>query len=235
MQQILREHQTYPPKVVASITSWEVWKTLKGKDLKDQCDWVELRVDALPPELTPEQVMEFRPDMPLLVTVRCHEEGGLRRMPEEERFSLLRAYMPYATAIDIEIKSMRHGRELVMEAADRGILVIGSTHDFQITPGVDYLREQEKKARAYRADIVKFAFTPCVAGDIQTGVQLFKKPKGPIAVMGRGPMGPVSRLLYSQLGSCLVYGYLGDREAAPGQWHVSLIKETLRNLGPILR
>lgn len=235
MQQILREHQTYPPKVVASITSWEVWKTLKGKDLKDQCDWVELRVDALPPELAPEQVMEFRPDMPLLVTVRCHEEGGLRRMPEEERFSLLRAYMPYATAIDIEIKSMRHGRELVMEAADRGILVIGSTHDFQITPGVDYLREQEKKARAYRADIVKFAFTPCVAGDIQTGVQLFKKPKGPIAVMGMGPMGPVSRLLYSQLGSCLVYGYLGDQEAAPGQWHVSLIKETLRNLGPILR
>ena len=203
--------------------------------MKDQCDWVELRVDALPAELAPEQVMEFRPDMPLLVTVRCHEEGGLRRMPEEERFSLLRAYMPYATAIDIEIKSMRHGRELVMEAADRGILVIGSTHDFQITPGVDYLREQEKKARAYRADIVKFAFTPCVAGDIQTGVQLFKKPKGPIAVMGMGPMGPVSRLLYSQLGSCLVYGYLGDREAAPGQWHVSLIKETLRNLGPILR
>ena len=197
--------------------------------------FLELRVDALPAELAPEQVMEFRPDMPLLVTVRCHEEGGLRRMPEEERFSLLRAYMPYATAIDIEIKSMRHGRELVMEAADRGILVIGSTHDFQITPGVDYLREQEKKARAYRADIVKFAFTPCVAGDIQTGVQLFKKPKGPIAVMGMGPMGPVSRLLYSQLGSCLVYGYLGDREAAPGQWHVSLIKETLRNLGPILR
>ncbi|MFR1410944.1 MAG: type I 3-dehydroquinate dehydratase [Akkermansia sp.] len=174
-------------------------------------------------------------EMPLLVTVRCHEEGGLRRIPEEERFSLLRAYMPCATAIDIEIKSMRHGRELVMEAADRGILVIGSTHDFQITPGVDYLREQEKKARAYRADLVKFAFTPCVAGDIQTGVQLFKKPKGPIAVMGMGPMGPVSRLLYSQLGSCLVYGYLGDQEAAPGQWHVSLLKETLRNLGPILR
>ena len=63
----------------------------------------------------------------------------------------------------------------------------------------------------------------------------FKKPKGPIAVMGMGPMGPVSRLLYSQLGSCLVYGYLGDQEAAPGQWHVSLLKETLRNLGPILR
>ena len=102
MQQIVREHQTYPPKIVASVTSWELWKTLKGKDLTDQCDWVELRVDALPPELTAEQVMEFRPEMPLLVTVRCHEEGGLRRIPEEERFALLRAYMPYATAMDID-------------------------------------------------------------------------------------------------------------------------------------
>ena len=211
MQQIVREHQAYPPKIVASVTSWELWKTLKGKDLTDQCDLVELRVDALPPELTTEQVMEFRPEMPLL------------------------AYMPYAAAMDIEIKAMRHARELVMEARERDVIIIGSTHDFQITPGVDYLREQEKKARSYKADIVKFAFTPCLASDIQTGVQLFTKPKGPIAVMGMGPMGPVSRLLYSQLGSCLVYGYLGEEETAPGQWHVSLIKETLRRLGPILR
>lgn len=48
MQQIVREHQAYPPKIVASVTSWELWKTLKGKDLTDQCDLVELRVDALP-------------------------------------------------------------------------------------------------------------------------------------------------------------------------------------------
>lgn len=128
--------------------------------------------------------------MPLLVTVRCHEEGGLRRIPEEERFALLRAYMPYAAAMDIEIKAMRHARELVMEARERDVIIIGSTHDFQITPGVDYLREQEKKARSYKADIVKFAFTPCLASDIQTGVQLFTKPKGPIAVMGMGPWAP---------------------------------------------
>ena len=47
MQQIVREHQTYPPKIVASVTSWELWKTLKGKDLTDQCDWVELRTRLL--------------------------------------------------------------------------------------------------------------------------------------------------------------------------------------------
>lgn len=235
MQTILREHPSYPPRIVASITSWELWKTLKDLDLKSQCDWVELRVDALPAELTPEEVMEFKPEMPLLITVRCHDEGGLRRMDEEERFALIKAYLPYAAAIDIEIQSMRHGRELILEAKSRGIIIIGSSHDFQLTPGVDYMRELEKKARSYQADIVKFAFTPCLASDIQTGVQLFQKPKGPIAVMGMGAMGPVSRLLYSQLGSCLIYGYLGDEETAPGQWHVSLIREALRNLHPIIR
>ena len=186
MQQIVREHQAYPPKIVASVTSWELWKTLKGKDLTDQCDLVELRVDALPPELTTEQVMEFRPEMPLLVTVRCHEEGGLRRIPEEERFALLRAYMPYAAAMDIEIKAMRHARELVMEARERDVIIIGSTHDFQITPGVDYLREQEKKARSYKADIVKFAFTPCLASDIQTG---FHQAQGADRRHGNGAHG----------------------------------------------
>lgn len=235
MQQMLHEHPAYPPQIVASITSWELWKTLKGASLTDQCDWVELRVDAMPPDLSPEQVLHYKPDMPLLITVRCHEEGGLRRIPEEERLALLRAYLPHATAIDIEINTMRHARELIMEASERGVLVIGSTHDFQITPGVDYLRELEKRARSYKADIVKFAFTPCLAADIQTGVQLFQKPKGPIAVMGMGPMGPVSRLLYAQLGSCLVYGYLGAEATAPGQWHVSMLKETMRHLAPILR
>lgn len=92
-----------------------------------------------------------------------------------------------------------------------------------------------KKGALLQGGYRQIAFTPCLASDIQTGVQLFTKPKGPIAVMGMGPMGPVSRLLYSQLGSCLVYGYLGEEETAPGQWHVSLIKETLRRLGPILR
>lgn len=235
MQQIDRDHQTYPPKIVASVASWDLWKTLKGKDLSQQCDWVELRVDAMPPELTAEQIMEFRPAMPLLITVRAQEEGGQCPIPEEERFNLFRTYMPYAAAMDIEINSMRHARELLLEAKRQGIIIIGSTHDFQITPGIDYLHELEKKARSYGADIVKFAFTPCLAADLQTGVQLFTKAKGPIAVMGMGSMGPVSRLLFSQLGSCLVYGYLGDQETAPGQWHVTLFKETLSHLTPILR
>ena len=133
--------------------------------------------------------MEFRPEMPLLVTVRCHEEGGLRRIPEEERFALLRAYMPYAAAMDIEIKAMRHARELVMEARERDVIIIGSTHDFQITPGVDYLREQEKRRAPTRriSSNCIHALPGLGHPDRSTA---FTKPKGPIAVMGMGPWDP---------------------------------------------
>ncbi len=235
MQQFLHSQQPFPPKVVAGITSWDLWKTLKDKDLHEQCDWIELRVDGMPAELSPEQIMEYCPAMPLLVTVRSHEEGGLRRMDEEQRFKLIRAWLPYAKAIDIEIAAIDRCPALIAEAKERGIVIIGSFHDFQITPGIDYLRELEKKARACGADIVKFAFTPCLAADVHTGVELFGKPKGPLAVMGMGAMGPVSRLLYCQLGSCLIYGYLGDQEAAPGQWPTPLIKQALQHMRPIIR
>ncbi len=135
--------------------------------------------------------MEFRPEMPLLVTVRCHEEGGLRRIPEEERFALLRAYMPYATAMDIEIKAMRHARELIMEAGARDVIVIGSTHDFQITPGVDYLRELEKRARAHKADIVKFAFTPRASPRTSRRACSFSpNPRGRLPSWAWDPWGP---------------------------------------------
>ncbi len=145
--------------------------------------------------------------------------------------------MPYAAAMDIEIKAMRHARELVMEARERDvIIIIGSTHDFQITL-VGLPARTGKKGALLQGGYRQIAFTPCLASWTSRQEYSFSpSPRGPIAVMGMGPMGPSPRLLfYSQLGSCLVYGYLGEEETAPGQWHVSLIKETLRRLGPILR
>ncbi len=232
MHRFLHSLQSYPPTVVAAVNSWDLWKSLNGRDLSNQCDWVELRVDGLPAELSPTQVMEYRPQMPLLITVRSQAEGGLRPMTDAERFSLMRAYLPYAKALDIEAAVIDQCPDIIAEAKAAGIIIIASSHDFQLTPGIEYLREQEKKARECGADIVKFAFRLNEAADIQTGVELFGKATEPLAVMGMGPLGPVSRLLYSQLGSCLIYGYIGDEEAAPGQWHVSLIKNTLFSLPP---
>ncbi len=234
MRQSLHSQPAFPPLVVAAVNSWELWKSLSGRDLSDRCDWVELRVDGLPAELSPDRVMEYRPQMPLLITVRSHEEGGLRQMTEGERFSLMRAYLPYAVAIDIEAAVIEQCPDLIAEAKARGIVIIASSHDFQVPPQVEYLREQEKKARACGADIVKFAFRLNEAADIRTGVELLCPAAEPLAVMGMGPLGPVSRLLYSQLGSRLIYGYIGDEEAAPGQWHVSLIKKTLASLPQVI-
>ena len=87
--------------------------------------------------------------------------------------------------------------------------------------------EREREARAAGADIVKFAFRLQTLDDMMVGVELLRRADGPMAIMGMGPLGPVSRLLYAQHGSCLVYGYLGETPTAPGQWSAGLFRRAL--------
>lgn len=228
-------NQAYPPKIIASVSDWEQWKSLQGKNLSDVCDWVELRVDGLPQELSAAEVMAYKPDMPILVTVRCPDEGGIAPIDDSTRFRLMENYLPYATALDIEIKHLEKTQELIQKAKARGVIIIASGHDFLQTPGEDYLHEQEKYARQLCADIVKFAYTLHSFTDIATGISLLHRRKGDVAVMGMGELGPISRLAYAQHGSCLIYGHLDGRATAPGQWPVALYRQALGNLSPINR
>ena len=49
----------------------------------------------------------------------------------------------------------------------------------------------------------------------------------PLAVMGMGAFGKVSRLALGKSGSVLNYGYL-DKPQVSGQWPAALLKERLR-------
>ena len=80
---------------------------------------------------------------------------------------------------------------------------------------------------------MKFAFYVHSAEDMMVGVELLRQSSGPMAVMGMGPLGPVSRLLYAQHGSCLIYGFMGDAPTAPGQWSAELFRQSLNHL-PLL-
>lgn len=228
-------NQAYPPKIIASVSDWEQWQSLQNKDLSDVCDWVELRVDGLPLGLSATEVMTYKPTMPILVTVRCPEEGGLTSMDDNTRFQLMEDYLPYAVALDIEIRHLDKAQELIQKAKANGCIIIASGHDFCQTPGENYLHEQEKYARQLHADIVKFAYTLHSFEDIATGISLLHRRKGNVAVMGMGELGPISRLTYAQHGSCLIYGHLGGKATAPGQWPVSLYRQALSNLSPINR
>lgn len=218
--------------VVGSVPDWQTWCSV-AMDATLPCDYAELRVDALPADLPVERVLEVRPVVPVLLTLRHRSEGGLREWTEEERVRLALQLLPMAAAVDWEVIMLPHATELVQAAKAAGVTLIASNHDFEKTPSLELLLEREAAARAAGADIVKFAFRLNRAEDMMVGVELLRRASGPLAVMGMGALGPVSRLLYAQHGSCLVYGYLGDTPTAPGQWGAELFRLALQQLSSI--
>lgn len=214
-------------RIVGSVPNWETWcREVVNADLP--CDWVELRVDALPAELTAEEIMDVLPCAGVLLTPRHQSEGGLRVWQAEERLRLTLDLLPMAVAVDWEAALLPQAQALVQAAKAQGATLIASHHDFEKTPTLDEMLEIESAARAAGADMVKFAFRVRCMDDVMVGVELLRRATGPMAVMGMDAMyGPMSRILYAEHGSQLIYGYLGDKPTAPGQWSAERFRRAL--------
>lgn len=219
------------PLVVGSVSNWETWCRLTGAaDLP--CDLVELRVDAMPASLRVEDILAHPVCKPVLVTIRHENEGGLRHIPEGQRRDMAGQLLTFAAALDWEIAKLEGAADVVKAAHEQGVCVIASAHDFDRTPQWQPMFARTNEACDLGADIVKFAFRLNSGDDLLSGVRLLRASRIPLAVMGMGPLGPVSRLLYAQYGSRLVYGYLGDTPTAPGQWPADLCRHVLSTLSP---
>ena len=57
-------------RVVGSVSDWQTWCAAAKGEFASECDWVELRVDALSPDIYVEQLLAVRPECPVLLTVR---------------------------------------------------------------------------------------------------------------------------------------------------------------------
>ena len=218
------------PLVVGSVSTAEAWSAACAAESLP-CDLVELRADGLPADTDWAALAQMRCCCPVLVTVRHESEGGLRPMSTTERVGIACALLPLASALDWEIARLEEAAELLAEARAAGVVTIASAHDFEKTPTLESLQEKEQRARSLGADVAKFAFRLHSAEDMMTGVELLRRASGTTTVMGMGPLGAVSRLLYAQHGACLVYGYLGDTPTAPGQWSAELCRRSLDALG----
>lgn len=213
-------------RVVGSVADAAGWQQVMAQESAPHCDMLEIRADGLAEVLTGQE----KPSVPVLLTVRAQEEGGLRPFAAGERVALARRLLPMAVALDWEIAFMEEAADLLAEAKARGITVIASAHDFEKTPDLALLRQMEQNARSLGADVVKFAFRLNSYEDMQVGIELLRGATGPMAVMGMGALGPVSRLVYAQHGSVLTYGYLGDVPTAPGQWSADQFRAALTQL-----
>ncbi len=198
-------------------------------DSVESCaDLLEMRLDLmLSDNLDALDILEKHQHIPLLVTARDPVEGGKGDFTLSERLDFLEKALPFSQAIDIEIRNLSAAKPLIAQAQAQGVVVIGSYHDFEKTPDEAVFMEKIMEATAAGVDVIKFAAKIHTLQHLEALTQVFTMAALPVAIMGMGPLGPVSRVLLAQHGSLLNYGYLGDHATAPGQWPVRLLKEAI--------
>jgi 3-dehydroquinate dehydratase-1 len=206
-------------------------------------DLVELRVDHFASNLGILQKALPRLTHPLIITVRHPREGGAGELSFGQRAELYRGFLAHATYLDVELRSMERLHAICAEARAAGVTIIGSYHDFRRTPTLDAMLKARDQAAALGADLFKIAAHAETATDLGRLLALLSEgPAGaggskkrrdraplPLAVMGMGPLGKISRLLLARTGSRLNYGYL-DEPQVSGQWEATILKKRLAEL-----
>jgi 3-dehydroquinate dehydratase-1 len=192
-------------------------------------DLVELRVDAF---ADPSRLLREAPRIrtPRIVTVRHPAEGGENGLTFALRRELYLAFLPHAALIDVELRSAEKLRDILTAAQAADVPVALSSHDFRRTPPITELQRRVHLAHRAGADLCKIATFVRTPAELARLLALFTwRSPLPLSVMGMGPFGKMSRLLFARLGSVLNYGYL-HRANASGQWEARELKARLDEL-----
>lgn len=181
-------------------------------------DCVEVRLDYLK---DPEQSKEARWDrlpVPVIVTCRGRERGGLFNGTIEDEIQILQtAARNGARYVDIDYRYAQP-----MAPAD----VIASYHNFEETPA--NVSEIADRALTSNAQIGKIATQVNSWSDNRRLLDLLARPNSkPLIVSGMGDIGQITRIAGPSRGSFLSYA-ASTRQAAPGQLTVSEMLDTYK-------
>jgi len=208
-----------------------------SEEVMEQVDILELRIDTFK-DHSVEYIKEAfnlirrRFEKPLIATVRDEKEGGYRRIDNRYKCEIYESIIPLSDAIDIEIDSEIIER-IVPICKVNNKTVIGSYHNLQETPAIEYLNDIVLKGRACGADIIKIAVMANTMDDIArlTSFTINNKEKG-LVTISLGDTGLISRIFNPMIGSLMTYGHLGV-PAAPGQISVEEIINYLKRFIPM--
>ena len=190
-------------------------------------DWLEIRLDALVPPAATWTRLAARP---LLLTVRDAAEGGRRRLHFDERARLFLQYLSQASFLDLEISSLAKLTRVVAAARRARVGLVASFHDFDGTPTVRKLSVLAGRAVDAGADVFKVATTTNEPVALARLLEFLGTEKRlPVAAMGMGELGLVSRLSLAAAGSILNYVSLGSA-AVRGQWPAELFRRRCQEL-----
>jgi len=206
--------------------------------MKQPPDLFELRLDCLCDVLREVERKIAILNAPKIITARDPREGGANKLPLAKRRELLSRFLPHAKYIDVELRSARAFKPFLVKARKRNVRVILSFHDFRSTPSSRSLRAKVQAAKTLRADIFKVATQTSKPSDLARLIGLVAKKDFassrrsqaktdlPIAVMGMGKLGRVSRLLLGAYGSVLNYASLAESHIE-GQLPLDVLRSAL--------
>tara|TARA_R110002096_G_scaffold16106_19_gene55079 strand:- start:14384 stop:15040 length:657 start_codon:yes stop_codon:yes gene_type:complete len=218
--------------VVATITTSEDLEILATGQLPSGIDVLEFRLDNLFADLDAAEEIAKNCELPILITARNPNEGGVNDLSEPQRLELLQRFLPCAKLIDVEIQTLQASepaRNLVQAARKSGIIAVGSFHDFEKTPPLPVIQETLRKGRDLGVDVSKLALFLDKMGDLFELAAIVEQSPAPVSAMGMGPLGKLSRLVLAKAGSCLNYGYFRNPNA-PGQWSAEDLKRLIDDL-----
>jgi len=206
-------------------------KSLEADISADDADLIEVRVDMFS-DLSKEYVIDHirkikeKFGKPVITTIRWYHEGGAVEMEDKERKKLYKEIAEHSDAIDVEISSDVFGGAL-KAGRKKKKPVIASFHDFTGTPDLSFMAELVRKAKSFKADIVKIAVMPRDAEDLRTLTRftLDHHDEGIIAI-AMGELGMMSRTFLPMIGSLITFASL-DTVSAPGQLSLAEMKRFL--------
>jgi len=197
--------------------------------MRNPPDLFELRLDALfaISEGLEATLRDLR--APLIITARHPREGGSNQLSAQKRRALLLRFLPFATYVDVELRSVGMFAAVLKAARARRTRLIVSFHDFAETPSGPRLDGIAHAARSLGADVLKIATRTDTAAQLARLRDFFRRERREmeIAAMGVGRLGGVSRLEFARLRSALNYGHLGSPQAE-GQLSIIQLRRILR-------
>ncbi len=204
-------------------------------------DLVEIRIDWFENVFQWHKVIELLEtigttlqDMPLLFTFRTAKEGGEQAITMEQYRNLLLAIAEsgLVDAVDVEAFSFEESVvELVEELRSKGMVVIGSNHDFHKTPAKEELIRRLYQMRDIGMDIAKIAVMPANTEDVlallgATVVAGEDDEMCPVITMAMSGKGVISRLAGEVFHSAVTFACVG-KASAPGQIPLEQLEQVL--------
>lgn len=176
----------------------------------------------------------------LVFTFRSKKQGGLIELREDivYELQLAAANSGVVDFVDVEILDIKEPQNRVTMLQEYGVKVIGSHHNFQMTPNEEEIQFILEMIKESNADIVKLAVMPQNNTDVlrlltETNRFHENNPNRPLITMSMGAMGGISRVAGEYFGSCVSFG-AGDVCSAPGQFPMQDLEHLLEVIHHLL-